>query len=92
MIEARLGRTGREADGTVQLMLNGLEQRPKRTSARGPKGSRVGDILQAERSRWTVVDLDPDRRQAVCRLIGGSGVLRRFRARQILKVEKARRQ
>lgn len=62
------------------------------TAARGPRGTRIGDVVIAEGSRWTVEALDLDRREAVCRLIGGSGALRRFRARRILKVERARRQ
>lgn len=54
---------------------------------RGPKGTRVGDIVVAERSRWRVERIDPERREALCRLIGGSGVYRHFRARQIARVE-----
>jgi hypothetical protein len=58
-------------------------------SAKGPRGVRIGDVVVAEHSRWRVADLDPGRRQAVCCLLGGSGVIRRFRARQITRVEKA---
>jgi hypothetical protein len=58
---------------------------------RGPKGARVGDIVLAERSRWRVQELDPERRQAVCLLLAGSRVLRRVRARQIEDVERAPR-
>jgi hypothetical protein len=76
---------------TAQLMLDILEEPTPTTSVRGPKGARVGDIVVAEGSRWSVEALDPDRREAVCRLIGGSEALRRFRARRILKVEKRRR-
>jgi hypothetical protein len=57
-------------------------------ASRGPRGSRIGDIVTAEGSRWTVEALDVERREAVCRLIGGSRALRRFRARRILKVER----
>lgn len=57
---------------------------------RGPKGARVGDVIVAERSRWRVEALDLERREAVCELLGGSRALRRFRARQILKVERER--
>lgn len=56
--------------------------------ARGPRGARIGDIVVAERSRWRVEAIDPERREAVCRLERGSRVLHRFRARQILKVER----
>jgi hypothetical protein len=59
--------------------------------ARGPKGARVGDVVIAERSRWRVEALDSQRREAVCRLIGGSGVIRRFRARRIVEVERSDR-
>jgi hypothetical protein len=55
---------------------------------RGPRGARVGDIVTAERSRWIVEALDRDRREAVCRLLGGSRCYHRFRARQIEKVER----
>jgi hypothetical protein len=58
---------------------------------RGPKGARVGDVVTVERSRWRVEALDSQRREAVCRLIGGSGVIRRFRARRIVKVERVDR-
>lgn len=59
--------------------------------ARGPRGTRIGDFVIAERSRWLVEGLDPSRREAICRLIGGSGVTRRFRARRIAKVERGDR-
>lgn len=58
---------------------------------RGPKGMQVGDTFEAERSRWQVVAIDPGRRQAVGQLLGGSSVLRRFRARQITRVERPAR-
>lgn len=58
---------------------------------RGPKGARVGDVVQAEGSRWQVQSLDLERREAVCRLLAGSHALRRFRARQIERVERTRR-
>ena len=57
--------------------------------ARGPRGARIGDVIIAERSRWLVEGLDPSRREAICRLVGGSGAIRRFRARRIDKVERA---
>jgi len=60
--------------------------------ARGPKGARIGDIIVAERTRWRVLQLDVDRREAICRLLGGSHVIRRFRARGIEAVERCRRQ
>jgi len=56
------------------------------TSRRGPRGARVGDVVIAEGSRWTVVGVDPERHEALCRLDGGSGALRRFRARRISRV------
>lgn len=55
-------------------------------SVRGPKGTRVGDLVLAEGSRWRIEAIDPDRREAVCRLVGGSRALRRFRARRIDRV------
>lgn len=59
-------------------------------ASRGPRGARVGDVVVAQGSRWRVEALDTDRREAVCRLLGGSRVLHRFRARQILHVERSR--
>ena len=56
---------------------------------RGPRGVRIGDVLVAEGSRWRVEGLDLGRREAICRLVGESGALRRFRARRILQVERA---
>jgi hypothetical protein len=41
----------------------------------------------AEGSRWQVERLDLERREAICRLLGGSRVQRRFRARRIAAVE-----
>jgi len=58
---------------------------------RGPKGVRVGDVVLAEGYRWQVIDLDLERREAVCELLAGSHSLRRFRARRIEHVERARR-
>ena len=58
---------------------------------RGPMGARVGDVIVAEGSRWVVEALDVDRSEAICRLTAGSCVLRRFRARRILRVERAPR-
>ncbi|MGH2869033.1 MAG: hypothetical protein ACRDNK_15925 [Solirubrobacteraceae bacterium] len=57
---------------------------------RGPKGARIGDVVIAEGSRWRVEGLDPERREAICRLISGSGAYRRFRANRIAKVERTR--
>jgi hypothetical protein len=57
-------------------------------SERGPKGARIGDIVLAEGSRWRVEGLDLQRREAICRLLGGSRAHRRFRARRIAKVER----
>lgn len=59
-----------------------------RRGIRGPKGARVGDVVIVERSRWRVLTIDPERRDALCQLIGGSQVLRHFRARNIAKVER----
>jgi hypothetical protein len=58
---------------------------------RGPKGARVGDFVLAEGCRWRVQLIDPERREAVCQLLAGSHALRRFRARRISHVERARR-
>jgi hypothetical protein len=55
---------------------------------RGPKGAGIGDIVLAEGSRWRVEGLDLQRREAICRLLGGSRAQRRFRARRILKVQR----
>jgi hypothetical protein len=54
----------------------------------GPKRARVGDMVIAEGSRWLVVGIDAARHEAIRRLVGGSRVLRRFRARRILWVER----
>jgi hypothetical protein len=62
---------------------------PRGEAQRGPKGARVDDLVVAEGSRWRVVGFDPQRREAICRLITGSGSLRRFRARQIKRVERS---
>lgn len=62
--------------------------RPSKSYERGPRGARIGDVITAEGSRWLVEALDQDRHEAICRLINGSGVLRRFRARRILNVER----
>jgi hypothetical protein len=92
--------TGPRSDADCQLTIDGLEElidrgsdrRPSRRgdAHRGPKGARVGDVVVAEGSRWTVDGLDLARHEAICQLIGGSGALRRFRARHILKVERAK--
>ncbi len=62
------------------------------TSTRGPKGAQPGDIVRAERSSWEVLEIDPDRREAICRLLGGSHAVRRFRARRIEQVVRAPRE
>ena len=64
---------------------------PAARAVRGPKGARVGDVVLAEGYRWRVQALDPERSEAVCQLLGGSHALRRFRARRIERVERARR-
>jgi hypothetical protein len=56
---------------------------------RGPKGARVGDVVVVEGSRWRVVGLDLERREVICRLLAGSRSLRRYRARQIRRVERS---
>lgn len=56
----------------------------------GPRGARIGDVVIAEGSRWRVEGLDLERREAICRLLGGSRAHRRFRARRILKVERSK--
>jgi hypothetical protein len=63
---------------------------PAATNRRGPRGARVGDIVIAEGARWRVEGLDPERHEAICQLLAGSKVWRRFRARRILKVERPR--
>lgn len=60
-------------------------------AATGPRGSRIGDVILAEGSRWRVVALDPSRREAICSLMAGAHVLHRFRTRQIIAVERAAR-
>jgi hypothetical protein len=62
---------------------------PASRTPRGPKGVRVGDVICAEGTRWEVQALDPQRGEAICRLLGGSHALRRFRARRIEYVERA---
>jgi hypothetical protein len=57
---------------------------------RGPKGARVGDLVLAERSWWLVLAIDRDRREAICRLQGGSRSVRRFGARRIERVSPRR--
>jgi len=46
-------------------------------------------VVTAEGSRWRVEGLDLERREAICRLLGGSHARRRFRARRIVNVERA---
>jgi hypothetical protein len=60
-------------------------------AARGPKGARIGDVIVAERTRWRVTGLDQQRREVICKLLAGSRVLRRFRARRIERVERPKR-
>lgn len=64
---------------------------PAAHAPRGPKGCRVGDLVRAEGSRWRVEAIDGDRSEAVCRLLGSAGALRRFRARRIEAVERSPR-
>lgn len=65
-----------------------LEQLADRDRLRGPKGTRIGDVVVAERSRWQVTDIDPARAEAICTLLGGSHAMRRFRARRIEGIER----
>jgi hypothetical protein len=67
----------------------GQAMTPATVIRRGPRGARVGDTVIAEGSRWLMEPLALERREAICRLLGGSGALRRFRARRIVAVEKA---
>jgi hypothetical protein len=57
-------------------------------AATGPRGCQIGDVIVAEGFRWRVVDIDLARREAVCSLIAGARVLHRFRARQIMRVDR----
>jgi hypothetical protein len=58
---------------------------------RAPRGITVGQILIADGGyRWTNLGYDFDRREFVCRLVGGSEVLRRFSARAV-RVERGGR-
>lgn len=59
-------------------------------AVRGPKGARVAGVVRVGGLRWRVVALDPERREAICRLCEGSNSLRRFRARAIEAVERGR--
>lgn len=70
----------------VQLTIDGREE--PLGGAGGPKDARVGDIVTAERARWSVEGLVLERREAICRLLGGSRALRRFGARAIVRVER----
>lgn len=88
-----LGASLREARVTGQLAFDGLDHgrgAGLTDRRRGPKGSRVGDIVIADGSRWRVLDIDPERREAICRLEAGSRASHRFRARQITAVERGR--
>lgn len=77
-----LGHTGGQARAVTG------NRTPARAAA-GPRGCQIGDVILAERSRWRVVALDRNRQEAVCSLIAGARVLHRFRARQIIAVERA---
>jgi hypothetical protein len=90
--------TSPQHDVSTQLPLDGLDELldarslprvgpPRPVAQRGPKGTRVGDVITADGSRWLVESLDPERREATCRLLGG-GAYRRFRARAIRNVER----
>jgi hypothetical protein len=92
--------TAPQVHGSAQLQLGGFEQPldpgPARgigapRAQRGPKGTRVGDVIVAEGSRWLVESVNQEGHEATCRLIGGSRILRRFRARAIRKVERTPR-
>lgn len=74
---------------SVQLTLDTTERGREEPvgGMRGPKGVRVGYRVEAERS-WWIVESIPEPGVATCRLIGGSGAYRRFRARGIAKVER----
>ena len=72
--------------GNARMGATAMLERPPR----GPRGAGVGDVVIAEGSRWKVEELDLERREAICRLLSGSRVLHRFRARAILKVERGR--
>jgi hypothetical protein len=79
-------------DGVADLHAGGVGRRagpPPAATRRGPKGARVSDVVVAEGSCWRVVGLDQERREAICRLLAGSESVRRYRARQIVKVERA---
>jgi hypothetical protein len=83
--------TSREAQLSPREMAGGARELKPTAPVNGPKGARVGDVVIAERTRWVVIDLDGDRREAVCELLQGSHALRRFRARRIERVERAPR-
>jgi hypothetical protein len=53
------------------------------TAPRLPRGITVGQVVEAERSHWTVLDFDFERSEFVPKLIGGSGSLRRFSPRAV---------
>jgi hypothetical protein len=55
--------------------------KPAARRRRRPVG--IGDIVEAERSEWLILDVDLDRRIFLCRLLRGSRVLRRFRASRV---------
>jgi hypothetical protein len=75
----------------TQLVLDGVDRVAPAPGERGPKGTRVGDIVIADHSRWRVQDIDSERREAICKLLAGAHTLRRFRARAIERVEQAPR-
>jgi hypothetical protein len=53
-----------------------------------PRGVRVGNVVVVDRSRWTVQGFDLETGEFICRLIGGSEALRRFRVRAIVRIER----
>jgi hypothetical protein len=61
---------------------------PAARALRGPRGARIDDVILAEGTRWEVQALDPQRREAICRLLSGSHAFRRSRARRIQAVER----
>jgi hypothetical protein len=58
------------------------------TVRRPPRGITAGRVVVADGCRWINLGFDFDRGEFVVKLIGGSGVLRRFRPRAIVHVER----
>jgi hypothetical protein len=81
------------ARGLVRRVARGLwrQAAPGDTPPRirGPKGTRSGDVVIVEGSRWEVLEIDAVYREAICRLLKGSHSIRHFRARAIERVERA---